>query len=141
MFCSNCGKELADGSMFCNYCGTKQIVKKVCSSCGAELPSDAMFCHVCGEKVVGLVDLKKEINELPLSSFEIEKRGKRTILTKYIGDESDVVIPHGITQIGASAFENCENINSVVIPDSVTHIGDSAFAGCSLKTVSIPESV
>lgn len=79
MNCQKCGKLLPDGSMFCNYCGTKQVVKKVCSSCGAELPSDAMFCHVCGEKVVGSVDLKKEINESPLSSFEIEKRGKRTM--------------------------------------------------------------
>lgn len=25
MFCNNCGKELADGSAFCPYCGTKQL--------------------------------------------------------------------------------------------------------------------
>jgi len=24
MFCSHCGKELADGSLFCNFCGAKQ---------------------------------------------------------------------------------------------------------------------
>ena len=24
MFCSRCGKEIADGSVFCNYCGAKQ---------------------------------------------------------------------------------------------------------------------
>ena len=26
MFCSRCGKEIADGSVFCNYCGAKQSV-------------------------------------------------------------------------------------------------------------------
>lgn len=31
-------------------------------------------------------------------------------------------IPYGITQIGESAFEDCERINSVVISDTVTYI-------------------
>lgn len=26
MYCSKCGKELIDGSLFCNYCGTEQLI-------------------------------------------------------------------------------------------------------------------
>ena len=64
------------------------------------------------------------------------------ILVKYQGDESDVVIPKGVTSIGDSAFSSCDSLQSVTIPDSVTSIGDSAFSSCySLQSVTIPDSV
>ena len=96
-----------------------------------------MFCHICGEKL----HLRNEINESPISSFLIKKRGKHTILPTYIGNDPDVIIPHGITQIGDCAFADRDGINSVVIPDSVVYIGESSFAGCSLKSIVIPDSV
>ena len=54
----------------------------------------------------------------------------------------NVVISHGVTHIGDTAFYSCENIESVVIPNSVTHIGDSAFA-CNdkLEKLIIPDSI
>lgn len=56
--------------------------------------------------------------------------------------EGDIKIPVGVTQIGAAAFLNCENIASVIIPDGVTSIRHSAFWNCNKMTnVSIPESV
>ena len=64
------------------------------------------------------------------------------ILVKYQGDESDVVIPKGVTSIGDSAFSSCDSLQSVTIPDSVTSIGDYAFSYChSLQSVTIPGSV
>lgn len=64
------------------------------------------------------------------------------VLTKYTGSEGDVVIPDGVTEIGASAFKDCSSLTSITIPNSVTEIGSSAFSGCSnLIDVSIPESV
>ena len=45
------------------------------------------------------------------------------------GEEiTELVIPEGVTTIGAYAFNNCDNITSITIPDSVTSIGDYAFA-------------
>ena len=51
MFCSCCGKEIADGSVFCNYCGARQsmpapapenkngisFASTICPNCGGHL--------------------------------------------------------------------------------------------------------
>ena len=55
---------------------------------------------------------------------------------------SDLVIPDGITGIGAYAFFGETSFTSVTIPDSVTWIESSAFSGCTgLTSVTIPDSV
>ncbi len=47
-----------------------------------------------------------------------------------------VNILDGVTSIGDSAFEDCNNLASITIPNSVTSIGDCAFRYCkNLKTV------
>lgn len=64
--------------------------------------------------------------------------------------EGDYIIPSSIqlngknyevTEIGNTAFADCENLKSVTIPNSVTSIGYAAFRGCSLTSVTIPNSV
>ena len=73
-----------------------------------------------------------------MSDFIIENG----ILKKYTGAGGDVVIPEGVTEIGASAFYWFKNLQSVVIPEGVTKIGDSAFSHCeNLQSVVIPEGV
>ena len=44
---------------------------------------------------------------------------------------TELVIPDGVTNISAYAFNKCESLTSVTIPDSVESIGDGAFRGCS----------
>ena len=39
-------------------------------------------------------------------------------------------IPEGVTSIGASAFENCTNLNKIELPKSLVSIGDQAFGNC-----------
>ena len=54
---------------------------------------------------------------------------KNGVLTKYTEEPgvTEVVIPEGVTSIGAEAFEACGNLTNVTIPDGVASIGDSAF--------------
>ncbi len=51
----------------------------------------------------------------------------------YINGRSvtDVVIPGGVTGIGAYAFYNCRSVKNVTIPKSVTSIGRDAFRCCN----------
>lgn len=46
------------------------------------------------------------------------------------------------SEIGESAFEDCESVSSVIIPDNVTNINNLAFSHCTgLTSITIPESV
>lgn len=54
----------------------------------------------------------------------------------------EVIIPDGVTSIGAYAFYECTEMTSVKIPNSVESIERDAFYNCSsLTTVVIPDSV
>lgn len=70
MYCSNCGKELIDGSKFCNDCGTKvdnieqsntDSKRKIifdgkihkCPNCGSKLNSFEHKCKDCGYELRG----------------------------------------------------------------------------------------
>lgn len=68
--CNNCGKELTDDSLFCQYCGSNDIhdtkddiigtpTNKVCKGCNKYIPEDSLFCPFCGGKNV--VDLSRKV--------------------------------------------------------------------------------
>ena len=54
----------------------------------------------------------------------------RTTLIAYRSNDTNYIIPDGVTNIGHSAFCGCKSLNSINIPNSVTNIGKSAFWGC-----------
>lgn len=69
---------------------------------------------------------------------------KNGVVVNYVEEKgvTSVVIPYGVTSIGAIAFYRCNNLTSISIPNSVTNIGYNAFYGCkSLTSVTIPNSV
>ena len=68
--------------------------------------------------------------------------GEDKILIDYLGENTYLILPGGITEINRFAFDCNEDLTNVVIPDSVTTIGPWAFTGCSgLMDLDIPDSV
>ena len=72
--------------------------------------------------VVGVI--QKQI----MGNFRISGQ---TIL-KYLGEESRVVIPEGITRIAGEAFAGNEAVDRVILPESIQEIGAGAFRDCVL---------
>lgn len=67
--------------------------------------------------------------------FEIENG----VLIKYKGSGTEVMVPAGVTSIGAYAFKENSNLISVNLPDTVAEIGSGAFLECSnLKKINFP---
>lgn len=87
-----------------------------------------------------------------------------TIVTSYVGNESNISIPEGITEIapcafwcaeferiylpdtiikiGAKAFCRCKKLREIRIPKTVTSIGESVFGECiNLEKVELPETI
>ena len=122
-----------------------------CTQCNANLQvdsaKDAAICEHCGtafivEKAINnyntTVQTQNVIINAPSRDFEI--RGG--VLVKYHGAAVDVVVPEGVVEIGARAFEDCAGIRSVVIPEGVEKIGEYAFQNCSrLASITFPESL
>ena len=66
----------------------------------------------------------------------------QNVLYRYTGDETDVVIPDGVTAIGMNAFSDCDTVVRVTFPESLTRIAASAFRDCrALTAVTGPAGV
>ena len=50
-----------------------------------------------------------------------------SVLKRYIGSATNVVIPDGVTRIGKFAFSACLTVTSITIPRSVHNIDSYAF--------------
>ena len=63
--CIACGKEIPEGSKFCNFCGVKQELR--CGECGTVLPEGSKFCNMCGAKIGGA---QEEERIPPIPNFD-----------------------------------------------------------------------
>lgn len=88
-------------------------------------------------------------NDTVTTNYEIDENGFVTMiygeelcLMTYLGSNTEVVIPDGITTIYSNAFIRNYDLTSVIIPDSVTDIQSSAFSECrNLKSVILGNNV
>lgn len=61
------------------------------------------------------------------------------VLLEYLGNDENVVIPDGVTEIADRAFISCQTIKNVKVPFSVEVIGKLAFAFCNnLININVP---
>ena len=68
--------------------------------------------------------------EIAMPEFQVESG----VLTGYVGNGGDVVIPADVTEIGSFAFHENNTINTLKIGYQVQMIGKYAFASCTNLT-------
>ena len=51
-------------------------------------------------------------------------------VVKYVGSDSKIVIPEGITSLATSLFWDNQNIEEVVLPESLINLGGDTFYNC-----------
>ena len=69
----------------------------------------------------------------------LSKDGKTLIAE--LGDPVCAVIPEGVEEISASAYEKLSSLCEVVLPSTLKKIGEKAFAGTNLTSVELPKSL
>lgn len=85
-----------------------------------------------GESIPSLV---RTVHRQVLGNFRLSG----SILLKYLGSESRVVVPWGVTSIAENAFAGNEAIDRVILPDSLLEVGAGAFRNCLLlQTIELP---
>lgn len=53
-----------------------------------------------------------------------------------------IVLPEGITSLGADCFRNSQHLESIRLPETLKYIGDGCFYDChALSSITIPENV
>ncbi len=64
------------------------------------------------------------------------------VLTKYYGNEKEILIPKSVTEIGESAFYSCHSIEKIRLEGDISIIGDAAFSDCiNLSDFKIPGNI
>lgn len=97
--------------------------------------SDREECTSPAEDKNAVPELVRVVHRQVLGNFRVSG----TILLQYLGAESRVVIPEGITRIAEEAFAGIETIDRVILPESLREIGAEAFRGCLLlQTIALP---
>ena len=74
---------------------------------------------------------------------EVELRGNWKTIPSWLFSGTGIeklVIPEGVTEIGADAFSG-SSLKEVVLPKTLTKIGNSAFSGTQLTKLTLPEGV
>ncbi len=85
-----------------------------------------------------ILDLVRVVHKQVLGNFRLSG----TMLLKYLGAESRVIVPEGVTRIAEEAFAGKENIDKVILPESLREIGAEAFRDCLLlQTITLPEGL
>jgi len=69
-FCKSCGATLADSDVYCDVCGTRQVLRQ-----------PAVQCENCAKNKAALEEIKKKVQILLVENFGTEMSKK--MLKKY----------------------------------------------------------
>ncbi len=133
-FCPECGSKLAsESAKFCSECGFKLN--------NISFDSDKSENDTENNNVVSQLDL---ILEEKLKAFEYTQyvNGEIVILKAIETHTKTIVVPEGVSIIGADAFSGHKRVEEVYLPEGLIAIEDRSFKECiQLKKINIPSSV
>lgn len=155
MNCSSimCKKPIDDDSVFCKYCGAKQsrrvapapVAPKATPQEVAQAAADAAdwgrgeppepprFAAIPEQPPLVLPD-----PPTPETDFFLYAG----TLKIYKGNSNIVVVPKGVTSIGAGVFKDHKNLKEVYLPEGLSTISSEAFSGCTgLEKINLPEGL
>lgn len=133
MECVVCKKDIADGSMFCNFCGSKQTVQSVEMSLDEMLDKVQDLISITGYSFseTGILDCKKWIREF---GFDILCESIETALSQYLvkGDDgkyTESSVNEVFSKIGGIAKNKHTAITKHYISDvrRITNYAKKAF--------------
>ena len=75
-----------------------------------------------------------------IESFAFSGSGIRGEMDPVSG-VTTLIIPYGVTEIGADAFQNCKDLHAVSLPQTLKKIGRWAFHGSGVTNFHIPDSL
>lgn len=65
-----------------------------------------------------------------------------TKLVRYMGNDTEVRVPEGATEIGEKAFFLCTWVKNVILPEGIRIIENKGFSTCTgLKRINLPDSL
>ena len=109
-------------------------LKEVCVQDGRSFGIEG----IAGFSAEGIPALVGTVRRQILGNFRLSG----SVLLKYLGNESRVVVPEGVTRIAEEAFAGNEAIDRVILPETVESIGAAAFRDCLvLQAVNFPEGL
>ena len=69
------------------------------------------------------------------SHFKIENG----VLIKYAGNDTKLIIPNGVTEVGYDPFWGKKDFETIEIPNTLIKISDSLFASCKTKEIIVAD--
>ncbi len=96
------------------------------------------------EQCTGLTAFEVSEDNESFSSQEgiLYDKEQKTLICCPGGIEGAVIVPEGVSAIGAYAFERCEKLTGISLPESVNEIREFAFLCCkSLKQITLPKDI
>lgn len=133
MECVACKKDIADGSMFCNFCGSKQTANATELSLDEMLEKVQDLISITGYSFseTGILNCKKWIREF---GFEILCESIETALTQYLvkgndGKYTEASVDEVFSKIGGIAKNKHNAITKPYISDvrRITNYAKKAF--------------
>lgn len=168
MYCSNCGKELANNAKFCSACGTDLnriefstdtqniAIETKLSTVQEKTKQRKLSKKAIVTAIIILIVIATPLTFLGITGirfnsnfiYQIKTDDGHTYISinKYLGKDTNINIPEEINgypvEFVGWCFQDNDTIVSVYIPDTVTQIAGLAFEDCDkLKTVRLSNSI